>query len=380
MSDHLRLIRTRAWALLARLRGEEAGMTLIEVLVAVMVLLIGILPTVKVFNDSRDQNATGEHHEIALLQAEQALEEMRGLPYNHLAMNAAASDPGDGRVSGTTLRARSDLSEPLATYSTEGMAAGDAWVDPVSQVTTGSTEAPVNMTVYRFVSWRDEECRVTDLSGLGVGDLSTEIGAVPTLNSLLGSLLSALLSGLGNQDKALLNTLNNRVTALKSALGSRQSQLSGALDGVSQLDLCDLDSQTLQSLQELGDLAPSLHTLTAQLGVLPSVLPSVCVLSCSLTPQAKTQITAVNSQLNCMFGSSADTTAEFNTYLDGVTSGLSGLPGDLGNTVKNTKRISVAVVIDTPTGSGPDAPVWASSVVRDPTAGVLSNGGASCSA
>ena len=136
------------------------------------------------------------------------------------------------------------------------MAAGDAWVDPVSQVTTGSTDAPVNMTVYRFVSWRDEECRVTDLSGLGVGDLSTEISAVPTLNSLLGSLLSALLSGLGSQDKSLLNALNNRVTALQSALGSRQSQLSGALDGVSQLDLCDLDSQTLQSLQELGDLAP----------------------------------------------------------------------------------------------------------------------------
>ena len=94
MPDHLRLIRTRAGALLARLRGEEAGMTLVEVLVAVIVLLIGILPTVKVFNDSRDQNATGEHHEIALLQAEQALEEMRGLPYNHLAMNAGRLRPG----------------------------------------------------------------------------------------------------------------------------------------------------------------------------------------------------------------------------------------------------------------------------------------------
>ncbi len=379
MPDHLRLIRTRVSALLARLRGEEAGMTLIEVLVAVMVLLIGILPTVKVFNDSRDQNATGEHHEIALLQAEQALEEMRGLPYNHLAMNAAASDPGDGRVSGTSLRVRSDLSEPLVVGSTEGMAAGDAWVDPVSQVTTGSTSAPVNMTVYRFVSWRDEECSVTDLSGLGVGDLSGAVSDVELpLDTLVNSLLDSVLGLLpGNQS---LTALKTRLTALKNALS--QADLGGAAAGVTQLDLCDLDNNTLASIVKLGDLTPNLSAaggLTSDLNDLTGALSqNLCVLGvCLLGGTQTAAIDGVNNQLDCMFGNGSGST-EFSTYLNGVASGLSNLSGDLSDTNKNTKRISVAVVIDTPDGSGPDAPVWASSVVRDPAAGLLTSGGASC--
>ncbi len=386
MPDHLL---TRACAALRRVRQEERGMTLVEVMVAAMVLLIAIVPTVKVFDDSRDQNATGERHEIALLQAQQALEEMRGLPYNHLALNAAAADPGDGRLQGSSLQLRSDLSEPLVDYSTEGMAAGDAWVDPVSQVTTGSPDAPVTMTVYRFVTWRDEECRVADLSGLGTDQLPGAIDSVQgSLSSLLdgasGS-LTQILGSLSGSDKTLVDTLKARLGAFQSALADRESQLDGALSGVTQLDLCDINTTALQSLQELGDLTPSLGVLGPELdsvqGTISNLLNTICLplVGCVLSGTAKDQIDTVNGQLDCMFGAGTSTQTGFSTYLQGVTSGLSDLSGDLYDTQKNTKRITAAVVIEPRNGVGPSAPVWATSVVRDPSAGLLTGGGTSCS-
>lgn len=367
----------RLQAAAARLR-DERGMTVVEVLVAAMLLLVAIVPTVKVFDDSRDQNATGEHHEIALLQAEQALEEMRGLPYSHLAMNAGPVDPGGGRVSSTSLRVRNDLTEPLVTYASEGMVVGNAWVDPVTQVTTGSDAAPVNLTVYRYVTWRDEECRLTDLSGLGVPNMPTAItGVQSSITTLINGALTNLINLLTGTNKTLLSNLKTRLTALQTALTARSSQLNGALNGISQVDLCDINSTALQNLQKLGSLSPSLTKLGGQLNTLNSLLcPVVCGL---LSSQASSQVTTVNNQLDCMFGAGTTTSSAFTTYLDGILSGLSGLAADTYDTAKNTKRITVAVTIDTPAGVGPSAPVWATSVVRDPSAGLLTNGGVSCS-
>jgi hypothetical protein len=386
VSDDDRVIRSGLCSAFERLRREERGMTLIEAMVAAMVLMVGLIPTIKVFDSSRDQNATGERHEIALLQAEQALEEMRGLPYDRLLMNAGAGDPGGGRLTpgGVSLRIRSDLTEPLAYYSTEGVPADNAWVRPVTQVTTGSADAPVDLTVYKFVTWRDEECSVADLSGLGVSDMS---GAIAGVQSPLTALLSptgplnTLIAGLTGSNRTLIDNLKSRLTALQGALTARTTQLTGALSGVSQLDLCDINTSALRSLQGLGSLTPALQALDPKLDSLQSVLGGLClpVVGCVLSSAANTQVTSVNNQLNCMFGgSSVDTTAEFTAYIDGVTTNLSQLPGDLYDTDKNTKRITVAVVIDPQTGAGPQEPVWATSVVRDPTAGLITDGAPSC--
>ena len=51
------------------------------------------------FNDSRDQGATGERHEIAALQAEQALEEMRGIPYPGSMLDIRGDRAGGGGAS-----------------------------------------------------------------------------------------------------------------------------------------------------------------------------------------------------------------------------------------------------------------------------------------
>ena len=62
-------------------RPDEAGFTIVEVVAAIGVMLVGLLSLLGLFDDSRDQNASGERTEIAVMQAEQALEELRGIPY-----------------------------------------------------------------------------------------------------------------------------------------------------------------------------------------------------------------------------------------------------------------------------------------------------------
>jgi hypothetical protein len=90
-----------------------------------------------------------------------------------------------------------------------------------------------------------------------------------------------------------------------------------------------------------------------------------------------TQVNAVNNQLNCMLGS--DDPAENTEYLDGLLDGLGDLADPASyDTYKNTKRVVVAVVVEPRTGVGPAEPVWASTVMRDPEAGLLGTGGASC--
>ena len=101
-------------------------------------------------------------------------------------------------------------------------------------------------------------------------------------------------------------------------------------------------------------------------------------MGCTLGPAQNTAIVGVHSQLDCLFGSAADTQAEFDSYLGGLVTGLGNVANDVSNTAKNSKRITVAVKVEPRTGVAPMNPIWMSSVVRDPSAGLLTSGATSC--
>jgi type II secretory pathway pseudopilin PulG len=369
-----------------RAPASESGFTIVEVAVALSVLLTGLLATIGLFDDSRDQNATGERTEIGVMQAEQAIEEMRGLPYANLMLSAGAVDPTAGQrvlSSGAQLKVKPDVTEPLVYYSTEGKAQADAWVEPVTEVSIGSEEAPLDLTIHRFVSWRDEECRLADLDSLGLG-LPGAIDAAQTpLGNLVNSVLQSLLGLLSGSQRNLINTLRNRLDGLENALLARESQLSSAVGGITELDLCDINLTLLGELQKLGKLNMGLSAaggLTADLASLQSALSGIClpIVGCVLGQAQNTAINGVHSQLNCMFGATTDTQAEFDSYLSGLVTGLDNVGDDVSNTVKNSKRVTVAVVVEPRNGVGPSKPIWMSSVVRDPGAGLLAAQGAPC--
>ena len=353
---------------------DESGFTIVEVLAAALILVIGLLATLGVFNDSRDENATGERAEIALMQAEQALEEMRGLPYSKLTMSAGAVDPTGGqRVvgAGGQFKVRPDLTEGLVYYTSEGVPVGDAWVDPTTSTQVGTEGGELNLTIHRFVTWRDEECRIVNLDLVGV-NLPNAINSLVTattnvvnaITSGLLGLLNPVIGNVTNQLKSRLNNLNAELAAIQSALA-----------GISQLDLCDISVDLAGQLQKVGRLTALLPGVNPLLGTLQSALSACLPLLCNQTA-VQNAVNGVNNQLNCITG--ATTSSGDSTYLDSVLAGINQLASGLDNTPKNSKRITVAVTVEPRNGVGPMQPVWASSVVRDPSAGLLTGGGTTC--
>ena len=81
----------------AALRAED-GFTIIEVLAACVVLLVGVLGVVATLDRSREVVSRAEAREAAVYQAERGLEAVRSIPYAQLALSSApptSSAPGD---------------------------------------------------------------------------------------------------------------------------------------------------------------------------------------------------------------------------------------------------------------------------------------------
>jgi type II secretory pathway pseudopilin PulG len=143
---------------LARLHGadSERGFSLIEALVAATVTTVGIGTAMGVFGSSQRATVQSQRHEVAVQQAQAELDKLRLLSYDKIALTdwpGTSSDPNDprSRVSGTNLQVKQDLQEALV-------------VDPQGSVNPGPTAfavgdgAGVTGKIYRFVTWRDENC------------------------------------------------------------------------------------------------------------------------------------------------------------------------------------------------------------------------------
>jgi hypothetical protein len=353
----------------------ERGFTVIEAMVASFVLVSGLLTGLGVFGHSRDQGATAERNQIALHQAEAALEEIRGIPYAHIALDndLAPADP-TGRISAdnASFQVRPGLIEEVA-YATPA----EGWVSSMStDVAIGPDGHPVDLEIHRYVTWRDEECRVADLEGTGLPGLPDAINTVQVpLELNLNGLISSKIATLDPRSttRGLLSSLEPRLRAFRDQLAVHESPL-GAIAAVSELDLCDISLTALDHLQRIGTLTPSLSStpagdLTDRLLTLEALLKQCSSAGCPAGTDDT--IRGIGTELSCVFGASVDTATEFNSYFATIESALGGLPTDASDTNRNTKRVTVAVIVEPRSGVGPFEPVWATTVIRDPAAGVL---------
>jgi type IV pilus modification protein PilV len=79
--------------------GSEAGFTLIETAVAMVILLVGCLAAVSLFTFSTRYNTAAYDRTIAQAFAQKRMEEVRSTPFGSLvAAAASASYSGDGRA------------------------------------------------------------------------------------------------------------------------------------------------------------------------------------------------------------------------------------------------------------------------------------------
>ena len=150
-----------------RPRATEAGFTIVEVLVAIVVVVMGALTTFSLLSAANRNTDRAKASQVALDLAQQELEALRSLGNEELALTTTPPHSGDSldpdyRVSSGKFAV---VREPLGSYrklvvnggEVEGEAESEAVVEGGVVVPSESFETgDVKGTIHRYVVWRND--------------------------------------------------------------------------------------------------------------------------------------------------------------------------------------------------------------------------------
>jgi type II secretory pathway pseudopilin PulG len=169
-----------------KILGREQGFTIIELLVAVLIVMIGIIATLGVFSASKRTTLVAQRHEVAVHVAQREMEKMRSYKYSELGLNVTSSgapqyssDPrspnnrlrsSDGYFTVDPTAGSSSCCEEMVTRSNSDATGGavdpgGTQSSPGEPFSVGSGSAAVSGKIYRYVTWRDENCEVGICNG-----------------------------------------------------------------------------------------------------------------------------------------------------------------------------------------------------------------------
>lgn len=147
--------------------SDERGLTLVEVMVAAMVLVLGAASTFGILAAATKNTQRAKASQVILDLAQEEMEKMRSLSYEDLAVSSvpgAVSNPLDpnSRMLGSTFALQKS---PAAEY--EPLVVDPEGISPKSSFDVGTPEGGgVSGTVYRYVVWRnDDECPESECPG-----------------------------------------------------------------------------------------------------------------------------------------------------------------------------------------------------------------------
>jgi type II secretory pathway pseudopilin PulG len=141
-----------------RPRTREAGFTIVEVLVAVFILVMGALATFGLLTSAIRNTQRAKATQVALDRAQQEIETLRSRPYQQLALTATPAAETkrlspNYRVSGATFAV---VREPPSTYYTMVVNPAEGKVPPGPEP---FSSGDVSGKIYRYVVWRnDDKC------------------------------------------------------------------------------------------------------------------------------------------------------------------------------------------------------------------------------
>lgn len=151
-------------------RGEQ-GQSLVEVVVAAVILLIGIGATFQALDLGRRLGLDAQRSEQGVSIAQREIERLRAVPYDELGLKTlpvSSSDPASPdffvRTAGgvQTLLIRNNYRDPGNTSSPAGVSpTGEELVTSAAGQLTGPERFESGATagvVHRYVTWRDERC------------------------------------------------------------------------------------------------------------------------------------------------------------------------------------------------------------------------------
>jgi prepilin-type N-terminal cleavage/methylation domain-containing protein len=158
-----------------KLRHDQNGFGMIEVLAAILLVAIGIVGTLQAFISSDHANLATQRAQAVSTAAEQALEQMRATTYNSLALSALPVGSGTGNPSGDNsgdplnpdywvsggdlkipnnfAQTASGLLQTVATVGESLISGGTINPGPSTVTSDGFT-----VTIYRYVTWLQDSC------------------------------------------------------------------------------------------------------------------------------------------------------------------------------------------------------------------------------
>lgn len=167
---------------LRRRAGAEDAFTMVEVLVAVMVLTVGIISLISAFDSSRRLGTRDEERQTASALAQQELQRIQALPWSQIALNATPTTnanagtndptyyiygglcPGTGPTSSPCYQwdwSNTSSREPLVIDT----ASGDPTANPqpwTTTITAGGASVRLSGKTYHYVTWvNDTQCTLS---------------------------------------------------------------------------------------------------------------------------------------------------------------------------------------------------------------------------
>lgn len=153
-------------AIRGRLAGGESGLTIIEVLVAAVVLTLGAAATFGVLGAATKNAQRAKATQVALDLAQEEMERLHGLPYESLAVSSQPASSSQPLNPGYRVKGEEFALErtPQGEYGKLDIEP-ERGVSPESEFFSGDTEhGGIKGTLYRYVVWRndptcpEEEC------------------------------------------------------------------------------------------------------------------------------------------------------------------------------------------------------------------------------
>jgi prepilin-type N-terminal cleavage/methylation domain-containing protein len=148
---------------------DEHGFTLVELLIAMVLTSVGVAATIGVFGASGRATLISQRTEVGTQQAQAEVDRLsKQLTYGELALTSTPVASTNQlnpnyRVSGSNFTVRSGLVEAFVTTPGSGDAAK---VDPgPTNFSVGQGGSTITGKIYRYVTWRDENCPATICDG-----------------------------------------------------------------------------------------------------------------------------------------------------------------------------------------------------------------------
>ncbi len=139
--------------------ADESGFTVIEVLVAALILAIGIFAALNLLDVSARTTLSAERNQVAVNRAQREMEDLRGLDYDQVALTAApatSTDPNNpgNRVSGATFETKDGDTSSYADLVINGQTGiSNGTINPGP---TSFSTGQVSGKVYRYVVWQND--------------------------------------------------------------------------------------------------------------------------------------------------------------------------------------------------------------------------------